>query len=363
MMLDEMYRAAIDSPQQFKHKRILWIGSESYDAPAVCVLEGLDSLGFEICTIGKPNVNSWFCNRVIKSPSRLKFDFILSSLHWGTRWSHYDRHKLHGYPKVLIDGDDTREGQKTWQDKHSFWVSEYGYEEDDAIKDAERQTHRWMEPVGDYEPDVLFTMQRQPGDTVSHYLPSGIHRRYMTMAEANTRRHIDFAHFPTNGVWRDAMRDLLRVGTLLGTVHNSVARGTPVYPDGVEPEAEDVHSINGLACWSDYYHILNHSKVLIHPGIDYHPFWDCQRIYEGWACGCVVAMSVPCTDISGYSPTDVCPEAVYSSHDEFIRIAAIWGREPDYLENLRNKSLVRSHQFFTPEPVARYFLWQIERLL
>lgn len=363
MTLDEIHAESRDSPTHFEHKRILWIGSESYDAPAVCVLEGLDALGFEVYTIGKPNVNSWFCNQAIDDPNRYRYSFVLSSLHWGTRWSHYDKYGLHGYPKVLIDGDDCFSQEHTWRDKHALWAERYGYEGDEAVKDAERQMRRWMEPLGGYKPDAVFTMQKHDKDT--YYLPSGIHRRYLAMNEALplVSRHIHFAHFPTSGVWRDAMRDLLRIGALPGTIHNLATYGAPIYPDGVEPEAENVHSLQRLACCVSYYHILNRSKVLIHPGIDHWPFWECQRIYEGWACGCVVAMSVPRTNVSDYPPTEVCPEAVYSSHEELIRIAREFHDRPEYLEVLRAKSLRRSRRFFTPKPVARYFLHKIRESL
>jgi hypothetical protein len=216
---------------------------------------------------------------------------------------------------------------------------------------------------------VLFTMQRQRGDAVSHYVPSGIHGRYLAMGEPSrplAERHIDFAHVPGPGVWRTAMRDLLDLGMLPGTVHNSPARGEPVYPAGIEALAkrdDNVHSYHRWACWRDFYDVLNHSKVLLHPGIDGLPFWDCQRPYEGWACGCVVAMSVPCTDVSEYPPTDVCPEAVYGSHEQLAHIAGVWLDEPGYLKLLREKTVERAHRFFTPEAVARYFLLKVKESL
>ena len=50
--------------RHFAYRAILFIPSESYDAAAITVIQGLDELGFKIYTF-KPNINSWFCNTVI----------------------------------------------------------------------------------------------------------------------------------------------------------------------------------------------------------------------------------------------------------------------------------------------------------
>jgi hypothetical protein len=368
MKLDDVYRQALDSPDAFERKRVLWIGSESYDAPAICVLEGLKRLDFEVHVL-KPNINSWFCETVVEDPSRHKYDFVLSSLHWGTRWSHYDKFKLHGYPKVLIDGDDARPGQDDWRAKYDFWVETYGLEESEEVKAAEIAPRRWMEPLGGYRPDVVFTMQKQPGDKETHYIPSGIHERYLAMSLGKRleERHIDIAHVPGPGVWRSAMSDLFRLGTFHGTAHEGPARGRPVYPPEIrglaERDGDNVHSYHRWACWTAYYEILNHSKVFVHPGIDHLPFWDCPRIYEGMACGCLVTMSTPCTDVSDYPPTDVCPQAVFVGHEEMIRNAEAWYKDRGYLDDLRRKCYRRGVKFFAPVPVARYFLHKVRRSL
>jgi hypothetical protein len=367
--LEDAYRAALDSPQAFEHRAVLWVGSESYCASAICVLQGLHRLGFTVYTIGKPNINSWWCNVVVNDPNEVNFDLVLSGLHWGTRWSHYDRFGLHDRTKVLIDGDDVLdEAGQTWREKHTFWRERYGiyHGDKDAADLFER---RWVEPLGDYVPDVVFTMQKQPGDTETCYLPAGLHDQYWGMAEPwreVSERHIDVAHIPGPGVWRSAMQDLLSLEVLAATVHRVPVRGEAVLPDEIRQLAamdeDNVHSWHRWACWTAFYNTLNYSKILIHPGIDHLPFWECKRPYEGWACGCVVAMAQPCTDVSDYPPTEVCPEAVYSSHDELFELIRRWLAEPDCLENLRRKSVERAYHYFCPEAVARYFLHKIREV-
>jgi len=371
MKLDDVYQECLGEPDSFyRHKRVLWIGSESYVAPAVCVLQGLARLGFEVCTIGKPNINSWFCNRVVDDPSGLSLDLVLSSLHWGTRWGHYRRYGLGGYLKVLIDGDDTFSLNHTWRDKYYFWRDRYGIEESGSVKDAEVSDYRWMEALDDYKPDVVFTMQKSPRDQGTFYIPSGIHDQYAEMGRpdiATGDRPVDFAHIPGPGAWRRAMKDLLSINALPGAVHNEEIRGEPVYPKEIEDLARrdegNIHSYHRWACWVGFWDVLNRSKVLIHPGIDSLPFWDCKRPYEGMAAGCLVAMREPCTDVSDYPPTEVCPEAVFRNHGELMDKARFWHAHPDRLDELRGASAERGTRFFAPEAVARYFLCRTKKAL
>lgn len=367
MNLEDVYQDSLNSERHFEHKRVLFIGSESYVAPVITVLQGLDALGFEIITIGKPNINSWWCNQMVDDPGDLVFDFVLSCTHWGTRWSYYERFGLYDYPKILIDGDDAQAGE-TWQERYRRYQEMYVYHPNYKIKDADICPFRWMEPLGDYQPDVLFVMQKQPGQA-GHYLPSGIHHGYVEMAKGKDtgERSIDFCHVPGPGIWRDVMRDLLDLDVLPGVVHNRSARGKAVYYDDIKDLAErdtkNVHSWHRWARWSEFYEVLNDSKVLIHPGIDHWPFWDCKRPYEGWACGCLVVMSRPCTDVGDYPPTEVWPEAVYDSYGELLDRARHWYVHPGELDKARRESYERAMKYFTPEPVARYFLKRIHECL
>ena len=76
MTLEDIYQESKNSERYFKYKNVLFIGSESYDAPTITVIEGLQELGFNIFTIKKANINSWFGNKVIKNPKKL--NLILS---------------------------------------------------------------------------------------------------------------------------------------------------------------------------------------------------------------------------------------------------------------------------------------------
>ena len=363
--LEDVYQHSLNSERHFEHKRILWIGSESYVAAAITVLQGLDTLGFEIVTIGKPNINSWWCNKVIDDPTELDFDFVLSATHWGTRWSYYDRFKLDDYPKVLIDGDDVK-ANETWRERHAHYVEKYVFHPMRKAKEREVSPFRWIEPLGDYQPDILFELNPQGG----HYLPAGIHHGYVKMAKGKSteQRNIDFCHIPGPGIWRDAMRDLMDLSVVPGVIHNRRVRGKPVYDTAIEEWVEkdrkrdqkgNIHSWHRWVCWSEFYEILNDSKVLIHPGIDHWPFWDCKRPYEGWASGCLVAMSQPCSDVSDYPLTEVWPDAVYDSHEQLFDRARYWYAHPDELDRARCESYERAMKYFTPEPVARYFLGKI----
>ncbi len=75
--------------QKFKKKKVLFIGSESYDAPTINVIEGLHTLGFEILVYKKLNINSWFCNTIIDSLDSIddNIDFVLSNLHFIINWT------------------------------------------------------------------------------------------------------------------------------------------------------------------------------------------------------------------------------------------------------------------------------------
>lgn len=366
-MLDDVYNSALGIENQFAHKCILVIPSESYDAQTITVLQGLEELGFTVKTF-KRNINTWFCEQVVSDVSTLVFDFVLSGLHWGTRWTHYKTHKLHNYPRVLIDGDDTMIGD-TWEKKLERYAQMYKMDPPDIVKNASIAPYRWVEPHRGYRPDVVFTLGRnieQSGQ--GRYIPKGIHREYLTLAGVipTEQRAIDFAHIPGNGVWRTAMSALCNLGLLPGLVVNGEARGNPIYPPQIAPMADqdnNVHSYHRWACWSEYYKLLNNTKVIIHPGIDHYPFWETKRIYEGWACGCVVAMSTPTVDVSDYPPTEVCPEAVYEDHAELVEKARYWYDNPDYLNWLAGQSREHGQKFFSPVAIARYFLKAIKEEL
>jgi len=156
--LDRTLRKAQNAEKAYKHKAVLFIPSESYDAATITVLQGLQELGFTVYTYRKPNINSWFCNQVVQSiPSWMSFDFVLSNMHWGTQWHLYNELELNNYPKVLIDGCDNR-ARHTWRDKYDFYCRKYKGKvrpRSDVLAQA-IQPYRWMELLDGYKPDVDF---------------------------------------------------------------------------------------------------------------------------------------------------------------------------------------------------------------
>jgi len=369
--LDEVYRQCQNSERHFEYRAVLFIGSESYDAPTITVLQGLHKLGFTIYTLKKPNINSWFCNTVIGSVDQVRFDFVLSNLHWGTRWSYYERYKLWSYPKVLIDGDDNH-AKESWKAKYARYVRSYVYDPPEALKDMKLHPYRWVEPLGDYKPDVVFTAQKVPGDSTTFYLPFGIHEQYMEFYEgkATHERDIDFAYISGPGVRREReerwIRCLSRCKLLPGKIYNRPARGEEVTPEEIrEYVAQDknVHSYHRWTMSKVYFRTLNRTKVLIYPGVNDNAWWDSKRPWEAYASGCLVLMRKPTIDMSEYPATGICEFAVYDSITELVAkcwFLYVW---PSFLDKLRRTAVERAWKYFSPIPIARYFLARIASCL
>jgi len=221
-ILEYVWRKTQDAERIYKHKSVLFIPSESYDAAAITVIQGLEELGFTIYTM-RTNINSWWCNKVIDHPSKHKYDFVLWNMHWGTRWGFYDKYKLHKHFNVLIDGCDNR-AKHTWRDKYDFYCWKYKgkMRPQEPILSRELQPYRWMEPLGKFKPDIVFTSQKNPSDKTT-YLPFGIHRealRFRGNGKIGMERGIDFTNIPGPGDTRRRLRDFVALGKLPGRVHN-----------------------------------------------------------------------------------------------------------------------------------------------
>ena len=368
--LDKIYRECRGSEKKFKNKSVLFIGSESYDAAAIIVIQGLHQLGFAIYTLKKPNINSWFCNEVVESLDHLKFDFVLSNLHWGTRWSYYERYGLYLYPKVLIDGDDNR-GDRIWRDKYTRCVQKYMYDPPEAVKDMELHPYRWMERLGDYEPDVVFTTQKVPGDRSSFYLPYGIHEQYKTLYEgrSTSQRDIDFAHILGSGVQRKRMERRIRLATrcrlLPGVVYNEDPPREIIAPDAIEKQVANdpnVHSYHRWTLSKTYFRILNRTKVLIYPGVT-GPTWESKRPWETYASGALVLLARPTIDVTDYPITQICEYAVYDSFPEFLQKCWFLYSKSSLLDRLRATAVERARKYFSPKPIANYFLARVHSAL
>jgi hypothetical protein len=369
-MLEEVYKICRKSEQYFKNKKILFIGSESYDAPTITVIEGLNQLGFEIYALKKANINSWFCNIIVDNIDSLHFDFVLSNLHWGTRWSFYKTYNLDSYKKVLIDGDDNL-NWRNWKDKFKHYYNVYQPNCPEQIKELFLMPYRWVEDLNGYEPDIVFTSQKQKGDKKSFYLPFGIYCQYTTLFEnKNTsQREISFVHIAGPGIKRKRTEKLIDVLSLCrilpGITYNDTIRGDKIVPEkiaGYVTKDKNVHSYHRWVMHKDYFKLLNNSKVLIYPGVGNMPFWDSKRPWEAYASGCLVMMSKPSIDVSEYPITELSDFSVYSNYLEFISKWRYLHNNSTFLDNLRTDAVGKALKYFSSKPIANYFLKRITEI-
>lgn len=368
MILDEIYRKSKNSEEKFGDKNVLFIGSECYDASVITILQGLQKLGFKIFTIKKANVNSWFCATVIDDPNSMKFDFVISNLHWGTRWSYYKKFKLDSYLKVLIDGDDTM-NFNSWRDKVDYYKKVYVLEPEEEVKNQSLAPYRWMEELNGYEADIVFTVQKQFADDRTFYLPFGIHEEYFQVFKnkSTSQREIDFVHIDGPGLYRRRTRRFLNCTNKLrlfpGNVVNGYVRGTSIVPADIKQflEVDDnIHSYHRWTMGREYFETLNNAKVLIYPGIDHWSFWDSKRPWEAYASGCLVLMKQPNIDVSEYPITEICDFAVYNSLPELMYKCRILHKNPLLLDKFRREAQANSVKYFSPKPLANYFLRKID---
>ncbi len=369
--LEEIYSGSKGIEEKFKHKAVLYIGSESYDAPTITIIEGLARLGFSVYTLDKANINSWFCNKIISNPDQANFDFILSNLHWGTRWSYYERYGLDSHIKILIDGDDNPLGE-TWQQKYARYLQMYPTNPPDTVQKMEIQPFRWVETLGNYNPDTVFTSQKNPSDEISFYLPFGIHNEYHTLYQAHysNERHLDITHIPGVGTARAQMKDFLnRISekdTINGKIYNQPARSDRiVLPERIQLLAQEekirgnIHSYFRWGLDQAYYDVLNDTKLLVYPGVNPGAWWDSKRPWEAFANGCIVLMARPGIDCHAYPVDQVCPQTVYDSEEQMIHIAKDLLDNTQLLERLRSDTYQRACKYFSPSSIARYFLDKI----
>jgi hypothetical protein len=344
---------------------LVYIGSESYDAPTITVLQGLHHLGWTVYTLGKPNINSWFCNTVVESLDGLQVDFALSNLHWGTRWSLYGTPALDGLPRVLIDGDDSLPGE-SWRERHARYTRTYG-SPPPGHEQLLVQPERWMEPLGDYRPDVLFVSQKQPGDATSAYLPFGIHDEYLNLAHDRpvSERSIDTLYVYGPGHDRTQMTRFLRAAELLRLLTRNTVLGEVRGDDALAEEIADAaardNGVHGYYRWTHsraYFEALGSSRTFVYaPPVA--TSWDSKRPWEALASGTLVLMLPPGIDMSEYSLVEECPEIVCQSRLALLRRLRELTRAPDELEALRASYRARALERFTPEPIARYFLERV----
>lgn len=356
MVLENIYTECIDAEKEFKNRAVLFIGSESYDAATVTVMEGLQDLGFTVYTLGRPNINSWFVNTVVDVlPGPV--DFTLSNLHWGTQWAYYQEWDI-PRPWVLIDGDDEYWG-KGWRWKYENYLARY--KGGPLPRSSELYPCRWVEPLGDYEPDVLFVSQKQRWQQDAYYLPFGITREYLDAARW-LEPTIDFLHIPGAGRARQAAHNLITAGRIPGVARSHSIQGQREFPEGIRALAQkdrNIHSYHRWGICQDYFDTLSKSWVLIYPNID-GPQWDSKRPYEALACGCVLLIKQPPTDMSSYPlPEILGDDLIYQDEDDLIEKCNDLYYDKEMRAELAYQIYRAARRYFTPKPLARYVLRRI----
>lgn len=374
-ILEDTYIKTKNIEEKFKHKRVLFIGSESYDSTSIFIIEGLYKLGFEILVYKKANINSWFCNTIINDLNNIEesIDFVLSSLHWGTRWSLYNNLN-HKVPYILIDADDRIHGNNisNWKIKYQHCCKTYKYNPPEEVKNRELSPYRWMEPIGNYNPDKVFMSQKYKINKDCIYLPFGIHNIYLKYSKNSDirLREIDISHFPGAGQYRTKTHNVLnsyknpnkyKINT------NKIYGNNMNKNNNISKYIQNDKNIHSWHRWNmndEYFNYLNNIKILIYPGVDKYnaPGWDSKRPWESLSNGCFVLFhKQPDFDNSQYPLQEICDmcEFEHDNYNQLIERCEYLLQNPEILEQKRKESYENAIKYFTSEPIARYFLWNI----
>jgi hypothetical protein len=369
-ILEQVAERCKDSIGEFEHRAVFFIPSESYCAATITIIEGLYKLGFKIYVPYKRNINSWFCDIVTADPVEFleenPIDFAISNLHWGTRWDYYERLGLLNHTKVLLDGDDSRNGLN-WFERYNGWCAVYKRRPDEETCARLLQPYRWMEPLGNYWPDVVFSSQKAPQDDAAVYLPFGIHSQYMNSRQCVQfdKRSIDFVNVPGDGPKRIKMTNFLnQYGEMIpGVLHNAPIRGSASVPSAIAhlaPHDKNIHSYHRWASYADYHTVLGNSKVFIYPGVFDFPQWDSKRQWEAYANGCLVLYERPTVDMSSYPVTELYEDGVFDSHYELIDKCKYLYSNPELLERIQETVVCSALFHFSPAQLALRFLYYVK---
>ena len=368
-ILEKLYKKNYEIEKKFSHKKILYIGSESYDAATITIIEGLHKLGFSILTYKKPNINSMPYNSVIQDISNIenKVDFILSNLHWGTRWSLYKQF-THSVPYILIDGDDRQTNSYyTWKDKYNQYTKIYKNNPPDNNKDMDVPPYRWVETIGGYKPDVVFTSQKFKNDKDCIYLPFGINDSYFNVSSGKKTRDIDIVNIPGPGHVRNEMNsvvDTFKHEFNGKKIFNEKIYGDKIYPhDTISYCKKDSNNINSYHRWGlnkNYFNVLNTGKIFIYP----HGGggFESKRPYEAMAAGCLILFQISQdSDISEYPVEELCDisEFSYRNYEQLKDVCRKLLNDEKYFEEKRDEYHNNALKYFTSVPITRYFLSKI----
>tara|TARA_Y100000591_G_C21843877_1_gene707430 strand:+ start:1517 stop:2653 length:1137 start_codon:yes stop_codon:yes gene_type:complete len=374
-ILEEIYQKTKNIEENFKHKRVLFIGSESYDATTICVIEGLHKIGFEILVYKKLNINSWFCNTIINDLNNIEnnIDFIISNLHWGTQWSLYNNFK-HKVPYILIDGDDRLHGDdiSDWKNKYNKNCKSYKLNPPEEIKDMILSPYRWMDYLGNYKPDRVFMNSKYKINTNNIYIPCGINLTYFKFFKYKNifKKNYDICSFPGPGSYRAELENILNnyKKTSKYNIWNSKIYGEMQVDDKIKIFCEkdnNIHSWHRWRCCSDYFEKIMSSKIQIISPIDKYNApggIGIKRVTEAIAGGNYILYHVqPDVDDSSYPIEEISPYSKFKFNDynEMVQKCEYLLENPDFLEEKRDECYKNAMKYFTSEPIARYFLWNI----
>jgi hypothetical protein len=355
-MLREVQAKCQGIEDHYPHKAVLYIGSEQYDPMTITLLEGLQELGFTIHTIGKPNVNSWFCNQPVDVQyiEDTPVDFAISNLGWGIRWSLYN--VLPACPKVFIDSQVVKKPTATTWHRKDCRYKVQEKPPDEQLDDLQIQPYRWFEDVGDYEPTLTLTAQPFTGyDAV--YQPIGIQHAFTnasTFPKSNTR-DTPFTYIPLKNKRRvdDWVTELENCH-----VERNIRGMTIVDSEIAQLIADDggdgVHGWRYWMFYEGYYDLLNRTQVLVYPNN-----WASRRPWEALACGCLLMMERPSIDMSAYPITNVAPFCVFESKEELLGKVGYLSAHPAQAERMRQEAAKMAIKYFAPVPLARRMLWHL----
>ena len=381
MLLEEIYQKTFSIEKEFTKKKILFIPCESYDDPTITIIEGLNKLGFEILVHKKFNINSWFCNKIIENLDNIEdeIDFVLSNLHWGTQWSLYKK-LSHKVPFILIDGEDRLHDwskhpnwkRSSWRDTIECREKKYKRNPPEHIKNLELSPYRWVEDLGNYNPDIVFKSQKYLINTNSIYLPFSVKEHYKKYNKNKNleKRKIDICHIGGNcGEYREIMAKHLDQYKLNSkyNIFNGIVYGdnnSDIKIKKYIDNDKNIHSWHRWRCCDKYYETLNNSKILINHGLDKYwaPGWDSKRLWEALSQGCFVLYQKQVDfDNSQYPIKEICDYSEY----KFDNMKDLNNKLEYLLENKKElekktKNIVdNANKYFNSITITRYFLWNI----
>jgi len=380
MLLEEIYQKTLNIENKFTKKKVLFIPTESYDDPSITIIEGLHKLGFQILVYKKSNINSWFCNIIIDNLDNIedKIDFVISNIHWGTRWSLYEQ-LYHKVPYILIDGEDRLHDwskhkhwkRSSWRDTIECREKKYKRNPPENIKDKDLSPYRWIENVGNYKPDIIFKSQKYKINNDCIYLPFGIKDHYFDYNQNKKldEREIDICHIGGKcGEYRKIMTEYMNKYDNKNNfnIFNNLAYGDMECDIKIKKYIDtdkNVHSWHRWRFCKNYSNTLNNSKILINHGLDkyYAPGWDSKRLWEALANGAFVLYYKQVDfDNSEYPIEEICKYCKYSNMDELKEKFEYLLSNKKLLDNYRLKFIENGKKYYNSETITRYFLWNIK---